>query len=296
MFEFIRRNSIALTSGFLLLLCLLLVSSGAHPGQGGDPLGRIVLEVLRPLQGAVTTGFDSATDAWHSYVALVGLREENERLRRRIVEFEQQEARITEIMEIDRRLAALLRFQTNLVGDSQAAMIIGRDPFPSFGTVTISKGEAEGVRKSMAVLSPSGVVGRIMSTSAHSSRVLLMTDHNSGIDALVQRTRARGIVEGSLEGRCVMKYLKREEDVAVGDRIITSGLDGIFPKGVVIGEVMHVTRGTRGLLQVAEVKPAVPLDSIEEVLVVKSGAVYKAAEEGVAPSRGDSVKQPETAR
>jgi len=198
---------------------------------------------------------------------------------------EHQNLRIAEILETDRRLAELLKFRTNFLGDAQAAMVIARDPFPAFGTVTISKGEADGVRKGMAVVSPQGVVGRILTTSAHSARVLLITDHNSGVDALVQRTRARGIVEGSLDGRCSMKYLKREEDVTVGDRIITSGLDGVFPKGLLIGEVTHVTRGTRGLLQVAEIRPAARLETLEEVLVLDPGTRLRV-------SSGEAPEQP----
>jgi rod shape-determining protein MreC len=288
MLDFLRRNRIGLTSGFLLLLSLVLLTSGARSGHRNDPLGRTVLEVLRPLQGAVASGWNRLTGVWTGYVALVSVREENERLKKRVFELEQQALRIDEILETDRRLAELLRFRASLIGDAQAAMIIGRDPFPSFGTVTISKGEADGVRKGMAVLSAAGVVGRIMSTSPNSSRVLLITDHNSGVDALVQRTRARGIVEGSLDGRCVMKYLKREEDVEVGDRIITSGLDGIFPKGIQIGEVTHLNRGTRGLMQVAEVHPSVALDRIEEVLVVSGQATFKTGSNEVAA--GNAVR------
>ena len=157
----------------------------------------------------------------------------------------------------------------------QAAQIIGRDPLPWFGTVIINKGDADGVHKNMAVLSPFGVVGQTIATSAHSARVLLITDHNSGVDAVVQRSRARGIIEGALDGRCVMKYLKRGEDVEVDDRVVTSGLDGIFPKGIIVGTITHVTRGNRGLLQVADVKASVPLDRIEEVLVVPSDTRLK---------------------
>src|SRR5256885_311792 len=91
----------------------------------------------------------------------------------------------------------------------------------------------EGMRPLQAVLSPFGVVGQTIATSPHSARVLLITDHNSGVDAVVQRSRARGIVEGALDGRCVMKYLKRGEDAEVDDRVVTSGLDGIFPKGII---------------------------------------------------------------
>jgi len=284
MWEFLQRNRVGLAATALMAFSLLLVTASLRSYRS-DPVAFIVLEALRPLQGAVAVGWGVVTRAWRTYIDLVDVRAENEILRRRVAELEHQNLRIAEILETDRRLAELLKFRTNFLGDAQAAMVIARDPFPAFGTVTISKGEADGVRKGMAVVSPQGVVGRILTTSAHSARVLLITDHNSGVDALVQRTRARGIVEGSLDGRCSMKYLKREEDVTVGDRIITSGLDGVFPKGLLIGEVTHVTRGTRGLLQVAEVRPAARLETLEEVLVLDPGTRLRV-------SSGEAPEQP----
>jgi len=277
MLEFVRRNRVVLTSGSLLLISLLLLSAGSRERRRGDPVAAIVLDGMRPLQATVAGGLDVVAGVWRTYIALVGVKQENERLRLRILELEQQGLRVAEVEETDKRLADLLHFRSALEGDTVAAQIIGRDPLPWFGTVTINKGEADGVGKNMAVLSPFGVVGQTMTTGAHSARVLLLTDHNSGIDAVVQRSRARGIVEGALDGGCVMKYVKREEDVEVGDRIVTSGLDGIFPRGMIIGEVTHVTRGTRGLLQVADVKPVTPLDRIEEVLVIRGPAQLKEA-------------------
>ena len=275
MLEFVRRNRVVLTSGSLLLISLLLLSAGSRERRRSDPVAGAVLDGMRPLQATVAAGFDALTRVWRSYIALVGVKQENERLRLRVLELEQEATRIAEIEQTDQRLAELLRFRSTLEGDTVAAQIIGRDPLPWFGTVTINRGEADGVRKNMAVLSPFGVVGQTMTTGARSARVLLLTDHNSGIDAVVQRSRARGIIEGALDGGCVMKYVKREEDVEVGDTIVTSGLDGIFPRGVTVGEVTHVTRGTRGLLQVADVKPATPLERIEEVLVVRGPAQLK---------------------
>jgi rod shape-determining protein MreC len=275
MVEFIRRNQVVLTSGFLLLISLLLLSTGSRTRQRIDPVAGVVLEGMRPLQGAVAAGIDTVTATWRTYAALVGVKQENERLRRRLSELEQQAVRLAEVEQTDKRLADLLQFRSTLEGTMQAAQIIGRDPLPWFSTVILDKGEASGVHKNMAVLSQYGVVGQTTTVSANSARVLLLTDHNSGVDAIVQRSRARGIVEGALDGACVMKYLKRGEDVEVGDRIVTSGLDGIFPKGIMIGEVTHVTRGNRGLLQVADVRPAVPLDHIEEVLLVSPGARLK---------------------
>lgn len=277
MLEFVRRNRVVLTSGSLLLISLLLLSSGSRTRTPIDPLAAVVLEGMRPLQGAVAVGLDAVGQTWRTYVALIGVKQENERLQRRGLELEQQAGRLAEIEQTDKRLGELLSFRSTLEGDLRAAQIIGRDPLPWFGTVTIDKGETDGVRKNMAVLSPFGVVGQTMTTSAHSARVLLITDHNSGVDAVVQRSRARGIVEGALDGGCVMKYLKRGEDVEVGDRVVTSGLDGIFPKGIIIGTVTHLTRGNRGLLQLADVQPSVPLDRIEEVLVVRGGAQLKEA-------------------
>jgi rod shape-determining protein MreC len=269
MSAFVRRNRIILCSGLLLLLSVLLVSAGSRGQRGPDPVARLVLEVMRPLQVAVASAAGAGRRLWHSYISLVGVGSENQRLRRRIDELEQQTVRRAELDVLGRRLDELLRVRSALEVDTQAALIIGRDPLPWFGTVTINRGVADGVFRNAAVLSASGVVGQTFATTAHSARVLLITDHNSGIDAMVQRTRARGIIEGTLDARCVMKYLERAEDVVVGDRVVTSGLDGIFPKGVLIGEVTALRRGDRALLQVAEVTPSAPLDRIEAVLVVR---------------------------
>jgi len=165
-------------------------------------------------------------------------------------------------------LKELLGFRSTLEGQTQTAQVSGRDPSSLFQSLTIDKGEHEGVHKGFAVLSPLGVLGHVVATSAHAARVLLITDHNSGVDAIVERSRARGIVAGALADGCVMKYLQRGEDVQVGDRVATSGLDGIFPRGMPIGEVSEVSRNHRGLLQVAVIKPSAPLERIEEVLVV----------------------------
>jgi rod shape-determining protein MreC len=275
MLEFVRRNRVVFTSGSLLLVSLLLLSVGARTHQRIDPLNGVVLEGMRPLQAAVSAGADAFGHVWRTYVMLVGVKEENAALRRRVLQLEQQSVHMAEVEQTDQRLNELLKFRATLEGDVQAARIIGRDPLPRFGTVIINKGDADGVHKNMAVLSPFGVVGQTIATSAHSALVLLITDHNSGVDAVVQRSRARGIVEGALDGRCVMKYLKRGEDAEVDDRVVTSGLDGIFPKGIILGTITHVTRGNRGLLQVADVTPSAPLDRIEEVLVVPSDARLK---------------------
>lgn len=267
MFEFLRRNRILLTSTGLLLLALLLLTSGARSGRR-EPIGGVVLEVMRPLQLALTAAVDAADGIWRNYIALVGVSRENELLRRRIRELEQQAVHAVEVQQAQKRLEELLRFRSTFTGDTIAAQIIGRDPLPFSRTVVINKGSADGIGKNAAVLSQYGVVGQTIATSSHASRVLLITDHNSGIDAIVQRSRAHGVVKGALDGGCVMKYLDREAEVEAGDQIVTSGLDGIFPKGILIGKVTQVTAGARGLLKEVELTPSAPLDEIEEVLIV----------------------------
>jgi len=268
MLEFFRRNRIILTSGFLLLFSLLLVSTSARSRQARDPFAGILLEGLRPLQVTVTDTLSGLAAVWTNYVDLVGIRAENKALRRRITELEQSAGRLAELEETNQRLNELLGFRSSLEGRTQPAQVSGRDPGTLFQSLTINKGERDGIRKGFAVLSPAGVVGQVVASSPHAARVLLITDHNSGIDAVVERSRARGIVAGALADGCVMKYLKRGEDVQVGDRVSTSGLDGIFPKGILIGEVTSVSRNHRGLLQMAEIRPSVPLERLEEVLVV----------------------------
>ncbi len=292
MWEFLQRNRVGLLTTVLFLLSLLLMSSSSRSTERAAPLSRLILEVLRPLQFAAAVGWGGLTRAWDAYVDLRRVREENEQLRRRLAELERQAVLFAEMAETDRRLSELLKFRVNLVGEAQAALVIGRDPFPSFGTMVISKGSSDGIERGMPVVAAQGVVGRILAVAPHASRVLLITDHNSGVDALVQRTRARGVVEGTVDGRCLMKYIMREEDVAVGDRVVTSGLDGIFPKGLLVGEIVHVTKGTRGLLQVAEIRPAAPINDLEEVLVLAPGAQLRGSPSstGSEARRGDEQR------
>lgn len=267
MFEFLRRNRILLASGFLLIGSLLLLSSSSRSGRR-DAVGGWALDLMRPLQLSLTAAVDAASGIWNGYIALVGVTRENELLRKRIRELEQQAVHAVEVQQAQQRLEELLRFRSTFTGETTAAQIIGRDPLPFSRTVTINKGSADGIGRNAAVLSQYGVVGQTIAIGSRAARVLLVNDHNSGIDAVIQRSRARGVVKGALDGGCVMKYLDREAEVEVGDLVVTSGLDGIFPKGMIIGKVTHVGDDARGLLKEAQVIPSAPLDEIEEILIV----------------------------
>jgi len=271
--EYLRRNRILLASASLLLCSLLLVSVSVRSQPARDPVGRLLLDALAPFQVVFGWLGRSAGRVWSGYIAVVDAREENAQLRSQVAALEGQLLRFGELEGENARLAGLLSLRDVLPGAAYGARVIGRDPSPQAMTLTIDRGARDGVRRGMAVVTPQGVVGQVAEASHTAARVVLLTDHNSGVDAIVQRSRARGVVKGGADGACLMDYLHRDADVKVGDRILTSGLDGTFPKGLVVGEVIEVGYGHRGLLQNAVVKPSVALDRLEEVLVVDATAV-----------------------
>ena len=205
------------------------------------------------------------------YSSLNGLWLENQNLKGRVVELEAKVDKLLENEATNLRLQKLLELKTQSFRRSVSATVIGHSASTWFQSITINKGTKHGVRKGMAVISPGGIVGQIWEVATRSSKVLLVTDHNSGVDVIAQRTRARGIVSGSLDEGPVMEYVTRIENIREGDRLITSGLDDIFPKGQLVGTVDKVKKNTYGLFQHVGVRLAVDPERIEEVLVVSTG-------------------------
>lgn len=267
MLEFVRRNRVLLSSGFFLLCSLGLLSANARQPGRIDPLGHLFLEIMAPFQ-RLTAGVGGMTRGiFDRYVLLVGTQAKNEQLRARIRELERRTTHQSEMELMNRRLKRLLALERELPTKAVAAAVTARDASVWFQSLTLNKGEVDGIQTGMPVIAPEGVVGLIASTSLHASRVLLLTDPNSGIDVLVQRTRVRGILSGLLEQGTTLKYVKRSDDVQVGDRIVASGFDGVFPKGLPVGRVTKVSRKDRGLFLYAEVTPEADASRLEEVLV-----------------------------
>lgn len=237
-----------------------------HPGRI-DPLGRAFLEVMAPFQHATSQVVGRTAGLWRGYVGLVGIERDNGKLRARLHELERRATEQRELELMNHRLKRLLALERRLPSKAVSAEVTGRDATAWFQSLTLNKGEVDGIAAGMPVLAPEGVVGLISKTSPHASRVLLLTDPNSGVDVLVQRTRARGIVSGLLEKGAILKYVKRADDIQVGDRVVTSGLDGIYPKGVSVGRITRVSRKDRGLFLYAEVTPTADASRLEEVLV-----------------------------
>lgn len=275
MFAFVRKNQIFLSSCFCLILSLYILTAAARGQLKNDPIGPVLLWIIRPLQiGA------QATTRWidqiqNSYSMLADYKSENDKLRTRIQQLEAERNRLLEAEATNRRLQQLLEFRSQLASPSITASIIANSASTWFKSCLLDRGSVDGVSKGMAVVTPLGVVGQVVAVTPRTAKVLLLTDPNSGVDVFVQRTRARGIVSGSLENGTIMKYVKRTEDIQEGDRLVTAGVDGVFPKGIVVGAVTKVRKEALGLFQSIEVLPAVNLARTEEVLIVKADARQK---------------------
>ena len=268
MFAFLRKNQVLISSYFCLLLSLYIVIAASRGQLKSDPVGPVLMWLFRPLQLGVQVTSEWVQGLRDSYMTLAAFKAENDSLRKRIQKLEIERNKWLEAEATNRRLQQLLEFREHLPAGSVTASIIANSASTWFQSCLLDKGSDDRVRKGMAVVTPLGVVGQVVSVTGRTAKVLLITDPNSGVDVLVQRTRARGIVSGSLENGPILKYVKRTEDIQVGDRLITSGLDGIFPKGMLVGTVIKARKQNLGLFQYIEVMPAVTSAQTEEVMVV----------------------------
>jgi rod shape-determining protein MreC len=252
----------------LIGLVLLLLSSNFGRDRDWNLGEDFLVEVTAPIQAVVRDGVARVEKVWLDYLYLVNLREENRRLRERMETLEREKQRHEEMIAASTRLAELLNLKETLDDPVTGAQVIGVDPTGWFRSVIVNKGKLDGVRVDMPVVSARGVVGRIVSVSPHYAKVLLIIDQNSAVDILVQRSRDRGMVKGMFTEVCRVDYLVSTSDVAVGDVVITSGLGGVFPKGLLVGQVTSVDETPGELFKEVLVKPAVDFSRLEEVLIL----------------------------
>ena len=254
---------------FALLLSVFLVlpkptrSLLQHLGQ---PLAQIVAFPLRALAALDR----NLREAWSGYVALRHVHDENARLHREIEFLRGQNSELREVATAGQRLAASLEFKEGTGSETIAAQVIGRDATSWYRALVLNKGERDGIRPEMGVMTQAGVVGRVVKANSSTAVVLLITDPNNAVTGLIQRTRDEGIVEGTVRGLARMKYIPLLSAVRVGDAVVTSGLTGGFPKGLVIGSVRNIERVEGDLFRSADITPEVDVSKLEEVLVIST--------------------------
>ena len=252
----------------IFLLAFSLISANLHSRENMSFFESLVVGISAPVQKVVWGIIGGVGSVWRGYFYLVGLEKENKDLKRELQELKLQMNRYREADLANERLRALLNFKKSIATPLLPAQLVAFDPSGWFQTILIDKGRNDGVVLDMAVVSAEGLVGRVIGVGNHHAKVLLILDGNSAVDAYIQRSRARGVLVGLGRELCLLKYVQRNEDVQVGDKVISSGMGGVFPKGLLVGTVQEVVRGSSGLFQRVEVEPAVNFSRLEEVLVV----------------------------
>ena len=224
--------------------------------------------VVSYFQKTINTVFSFPVHVWRQYVFLIETEKKNQILNQEIKTLRQENVLLQESVLANQRLRRFLEFKKNTPHKLVAAEVVGVDASLYFESFFINKGRNEGIKKGMAVLCPDGAVGRILKEEDSFSVVLLLIDQGFALDALVQRTRTQGVVEGIGGGFCQMKYVLGSEDVCLGDWVIASGLEGSFPKGAIVGKIVSLKKNKLSAFQEVIIRPMVKFKKTEEVFVV----------------------------
>jgi rod shape-determining protein MreC len=247
---------------------ILLMTAQIRTGQRPAFLTRPVIDIYHLAHKAVNHVVYSFVTLWEDYIWLVDTKQENARLRTELNQLQEINNRYMEYKLENQRLRRLLEFKEQLGISVIPAQIIGKDPSSWFKTILIDKGSNDKIKQNQVIVTYQGVVGHIIELTPSTAKVLLISDQNSSVAVLIQRNRAEGIMVGGERGHCKINYMPRTADVIPGDTVITSGLGGIFPKGLIVGKVAQVKKKSYGLFQEVQVEPEVDFSKLEEVLII----------------------------
>lgn len=271
MLDFFRR-----IRGFLFVLFILVLTfyifSLNYKRYSIDYLQETFLSLTMPVFSAWTEVLQSVQKAVSRYIWLVRVEEENEALRKEIARLENELIAYREAYFENQRLRRLLEFKNTIEWKSISALVVVNDLSGFFQVVIINRGKRDGIFEDMPVINDEGVVGRVLNSGNSFSRVMLVTDPASAVDVYVQRNRIRAIVVGRDLQSCSLKYVRNDADIRVGDLLVTSGKDGIFPEGIKVGVIKANYKDPLKMFQQVEVTPIVRLSHLEEVLVLVPSA------------------------
>ena len=269
---------------------IILISAQVTTKRGVPVLQEVTFGAFAEMQRAATTAFGGAREGWQNYFALQEIRRENEQLKQEVTKLRLSLEQERNIAQQSRTLQQLLDLRSATGFETATATVIGSGADPEFRTITIDKGTQDGLRTDMAVMSPAGIVGRILMPTARAAKVQLIIDRDAAAGVMIERTRVAGIVKGvgSAEelafraGLIDLNYVPGSADVKRGDRVVTSGIDRIYPKGLPVGEIQSAER-VGGEWRI-RVKPTVDFAALEAVLVVLK------APEAAAETAGDGER------
>jgi len=261
------KRPVWIAFGGALVFHLLLLSLQANRQPGPGILRMWLIDALAPIEKVARIAVDGVWGVWDGYVALINVRAENVRLHAVNDALHIENNRMAEAGREAERLRALVDLAESGLGKTLAARVIGRDPSRSQQTLTIDKGQTHGIAVNDPVIAPEGVVGRVVALGRFSSVVQLLTDAQSAIGVLVDRSRVQAVFKGTGNSEIELDYIDNDNEIEMGDALLTSGLDGLYPKGIPVGTATFV--GPRqGLFRVVRARPLVDVGRLEEVLVI----------------------------
>jgi rod shape-determining protein MreC len=243
---------------------------------------------ISPLEKALVWTQTSTGNLWHNYLYMRGVRAENRDLKLQIEQMRIEQVRMSQDADQARRLQALLAFKEQFISQTMAAQVIGSTGSEQSRAVYLDKGEKDGIKADMAVITADGVVGKVLHAYRSTSLVLLISDQTSGVGAILEKSRLQGILRGLPSGEIGLERVMSDEQVPAGELVLTSGGDRIFPKGLPIGRVTRVSPGNDLFLNV-QVKPAANLSKLEEVLIVTKVDERQATPDQTVPLRAADV-------
>ena len=273
MIKYLKQYRFYIILFLFILIPVIAIDTSTRSPREYRFYDRIIVGLTSPIQATISWSLEKLASSFENYIYLwnthkdnLALLEENRKLLNSI-------ANLRETQQENIRLRKILHFEEKFNIESVVARVIAKDVSTEYRSIRINRGESSGIKKNMAVVTDEGIVGRILRTTQNTSDIVTLLDPLSAVDAIVERSRARGIVEGLTDDACQLKYALRTDDIQPGDILISSGLGGIFPKGVAAGTVSRVNRKPYGITQEVEVRPSVDFSKLEEVLVVLNGVI-----------------------
>jgi len=261
---------------------LILISAQVTSKRGVPLLEEVIFGGMAEVQRVATGGIGEVRGMWQNYVNLREIGQENDALKQRVSQLEVALQRERALAGQTRVLQELLDLKKETALATTPATVIASGASPDFRTMTLDKGSSQGLAADMAVIAPAGIVGRVILPTPRAAKVQLIIDRNAAAAGLVERTRAQGVVVGTGSDRMRFEYVPGTADLKTGDRVVTSGIDGIYPKGFVIGQIESIERSA-GEFSTVLIRPAVNLSALEAVLVVTTASEVPAADRASAP-------------
>lgn len=261
-----KRNIVLVLA--ILLFSLVLMTLNVKQEKGTRFLDSIAGIILSPFQNFFTHTIQSVSDSIDHYFFLVDVARQNDQLKLEVQRLINEKNQLIEHLASQKRLAKLMAYEDDWEKKTVVASVIGRGATQWSKVVVINKGTKDGVEDHLAVITDAGVIGQVIHAGLNTSKVLLIVDGRSAVDALFQDSRVSGVVVGMGDDECQLKFVPNTADVKVGDLVLSSGLGGIFPKGLMIGKVSQVFKKKQGLFQEITLIPGSDLSRLEEVLVL----------------------------